>query len=141
MGIDKSGVRTVIHVDVPESVENITRKAGRAGRDGQKAYAILLSDATEPARLEKMPDSRFLHRPDPPRLPAYRQLPPTACGQLVKGNIMISISRLLQRVSGCPSCRRQCAKVLEQEGLLNFQQQVFLAGEVQFITGRRVVCL
>ncbi len=53
MGIDKPEVRTVIHLDLPDSIENYFQEAGRAGRDEKKAYAILLYSNADKAKLEK----------------------------------------------------------------------------------------
>ena len=47
MGIDKPDVRLVLHADLPDSIEAYFQEAGRAGRDGEKAYAILLTDGGE----------------------------------------------------------------------------------------------
>jgi ATP-dependent DNA helicase RecQ len=49
MGIDKPDVRTVVHADVPDCLENYYQEAGRAGRDRQRAYAVLLYDQGCPA--------------------------------------------------------------------------------------------
>lgn len=51
MGIDKADVRTVIHLDLPDSLEAYFQEAGRAGRDGEKAYAILLYARDDKDRL------------------------------------------------------------------------------------------
>ncbi len=42
MGIDKANVKTVIHIQLPENIENYYQEAGRAGRNGEKAFAVLL---------------------------------------------------------------------------------------------------
>ena len=53
MGIDKPDVRLVIHIDCPDSIEAYFQEAGRAGRDGRKAYAVLLYNDADQRKLEK----------------------------------------------------------------------------------------
>jgi len=53
MGIDKPDVRLVIHIDCPDSIEAYFQEAGRAGRDGHKAYAVLLYNHADQRKLEK----------------------------------------------------------------------------------------
>jgi len=53
MGIDKPDVRLVVHIDCPDSVEAYFQEAGRAGRDGKKAYAVLLYNNSDHGKLSK----------------------------------------------------------------------------------------
>ncbi len=53
MGIDKPDVRLVVHIDCPDSTEAYFQEAGRAGRDGFKAYAVLLYNDSDKRKLEK----------------------------------------------------------------------------------------
>lgn len=59
MGIDKPDVRMVIHIDCPDSLEAYFQEAGRAGRDGNKSYAVLLYDASDERKLMKRIDDTF----------------------------------------------------------------------------------
>lgn len=58
MGIDKPNVRIVIHLDLPDSLEAYFQEAGRAGRDGDKAYAVILYANSDKTALHKrIPDN------------------------------------------------------------------------------------
>ncbi|WP_018909612.1 RecQ family ATP-dependent DNA helicase [Prevotella veroralis] len=59
MGIDKADVCVVIHMDCPSSLEAYFQEAGRAGRDGQKAYAVLLYNGHDNRTLQKRIEDTF----------------------------------------------------------------------------------
>lgn len=53
MGIDKADVRTVVHMDLPNSPEEYFQEAGRAGRDGERSYAVILYSKADSVKLRK----------------------------------------------------------------------------------------
>ncbi len=59
MGIDKPNVRVVVHFDCPDSIEAYFQEAGRAGRDGNRAYAVLLWNGSDVGKLTRRVDENF----------------------------------------------------------------------------------
>jgi ATP-dependent DNA helicase RecQ len=59
MGIDKADVRSVVHMDLPDNLEAYFQEAGRGGRDGMKAYAVLLYNEADKINLERQYELAF----------------------------------------------------------------------------------
>ena len=64
MGIDKADVRLVVHVDCPDSIEAYFQEAGRVGRDGKPARAVLLYDGNDKAKLKRRISETFPDKDD-----------------------------------------------------------------------------
>jgi len=68
MGIDKPNVRTVIHLDLPDTLEAYYQEAGRAGRDEKRAFAVVLFNQNDVARLRNKVSQEF------PTIPYLRRV-------------------------------------------------------------------
>lgn len=119
MGIDKADVRSVIHLDVPDSIEAYYQEAGRAGRDEKKAFAVLLSNEEDNAEIEKRVKNNYPEIEEVKNvyqaLCNYLQIP-SGSGQGVKHPFDIN--------DFCSSYKMQaihvmsCIRLLEQEEYL-----------------------
>lgn len=137
MGIDKPDVRTVIHYDVPDALENYYQEAGRAGRDSKKAYAVLFFNEHEINDLKNQSSLRF---PDIQTiknvygsLVNYFQLP-SGCGKDLSFDF--DISDFAKNFKLDAFTVNNVLKILEQEELISYNDQFFLPSTVVFTTGR-----
>ena len=135
MGIDKPDVRTVIHYDVPDAVENYYQEAGRAGRDEKKAYTVLFFNEQEITDLKKQSAIRF---PDMQTiknvygsLVNYFQLP---SGNGEDLSFDFDINDFVKKFKLDAFIVNNVLKILEQEELINYNEQFFSPSTIVFTT-------
>jgi len=133
MGIDKPNVRFVIHADVPDCLENYYQEAGRAGRDGKIAYAVLLYDEKDLTEIDEMIKHRFPAQDEIRKVyqavANYLQIPAgSGAGQYYE----FDISDFIRKFKLDSHTALYSLKALEQEDMLSFNEQVFIPATVQF---------
>jgi ATP-dependent DNA helicase RecQ len=137
MGIDKPNVRIVIHADAPDCVENYYQEAGRAGRDGEKAYAVLLHDDRDLSELTGSISVRY------PSLESIRNVYQAVCNylQIPSGSgegeyFNFEITDFTKKFRLNSRQVFYSLKALEQDEWLSFDEQIFLPPSVQFTTNK-----
>lgn len=137
MGIDKPDVRVVVHADVPDCLENYYQEAGRAGRDGNTAHAVLLYREAELQELRTLPDTKFpsmeVIRKVYHALGNYFQLP-TGSG---KGKYFdFIIEDFIQNFKLNLNEVVYSLQALKQEQIISYLEKIFTPSTVQFISSR-----
>jgi len=133
MGIDKPDVRAVIHYDVPDALENYYQEAGRAGRDGKKAYAVLFFNEQEIKDLKKQSSIRFpgivTIKSVYASLANYFQLP-TGAGEDLSFDF--DLNDFAKKFKLDAFTTNNVLKILEQEELISYSDQFFTPSMVVF---------
>jgi ATP-dependent DNA helicase RecQ len=137
MGIDKPDVRTVIHADTPDCLENYYQEAGRAGRDGETSYAVLLFDNHDLHELEEMANLRFPSIEDIRNVyqavANYLQIPSgSGEGQYYD----FDLSDFLKKFKLNSHITLYSLKTLEQDDWLAFNEHVFIPSTVLFTVNK-----
>ena len=137
MGIDKPDVRVVIHIDCPDSLEAYFQEAGRAGRDGQKSYAVLLYNKHDELKLCNRVDDTF-----PPKeliqdiyehLAYFYQI---GVGSGQGKTFEFDIEKFCVTYKYFPTKVDAALRILERSGYLHYEDNPDGKARVMFLLGR-----
>jgi ATP-dependent DNA helicase RecQ len=134
MGIDKSNVKTVIHIHLPESIESYYQEAGRAGRDEEKAFAVLLTSPSDKAQAQSqfinvLPDKKILTQIYI-KLCTYFQI---AYGEGINEQFSFNLNHFCQKY-GFPTLKTfNAIQFLDRQGILSLSQEYSEKITMQFM--------
>lgn len=141
MGIDKPNVKTVIHIQLPDNLESYYQEAGRAGRNGQKSYGVLLVSPSDIGIaknqfIEVLPDKKFLKEVYS-RLNNFLQI---AYGEGIDATYPFNFNDFCRQY-GFPAMKAfNALQFLDRQGIITLSQEFSEKIKMQFlIPGKEVM--
>lgn len=137
MGIDKPDVRLVVHVDCPDSLEAYFQEAGRAGRDGERSYSVLLYNGHDSVKLkkhvgEKFPEKQYI-RDIYEHLAYFYQI---AIGTGAGRSFIFDVDKFCRTYKYFPIQVVSAMKLLSQCGYISYEDEADSSSRVRFMLER-----
>ena len=140
MGIDKANVKTIVHLHLPQNLENYYQETGRAGRNGEKAFAVLLNNPSDILHAESqflsvLPDKAFLNLVFS-KLCSYFQI---AYGEGIDEQFSFSLNQFCSKYNFPMLKTYNALQFLDRQGVINLSQEFSEKISIQFLIESREV--
>lgn len=134
MGIDKANVKTVIHIQLPDNIENYYQESGRAGRNGEKAFAVIITSPSDILQAENqflsnLPDKSFLNSVYI-KLCNYFQI---AYGEGFNEQFAFNLNHFCLKYNFPPLKTYNAIQFLDRQGIISLSQEFSEKISLQFL--------
>ena len=134
MGIDKANVKTIVHLHLPQNLENYYQETGRAGRNGEKAFAVLLNNPSDILHAESqflsvLPDKAFLNAVFV-KLCNFFQI---AYGEGIDEQFSFNLNQFCSKYTFPTLKTYNALQFLDRQGIINLSQEFSEKVSIQFI--------
>lgn len=140
MGIDKPDVRFVIHYSAPDCIENYFQEAGRAGRDEEKAYAVLLYEKSDRFDLESQVEASFPPMHEIKRV--YQGLSnffQVAVGVAPEKSFDFDINEFCSTYNLRAGMVFNAMKLLERDGIIALTEEINMPSRIKFLVNKNAL--